>query len=155
PGRPQDSRSRDRALPADDRRHRTRDGDGVMFGRWRRRLRYWIDSPRRARLLREEMEIHLEMKTQELMEGGMSETDARNTARRQFGNPTLHQEASRTTWIARWISDLIQDLAYGARSLRREPGFAAVAVLSAVLGIGACSLIFGLANAALFRPLPV
>jgi predicted permease len=126
-----------------------------MFGRWRRRLLYWVDSPRRARLLREEMEIHLEMKTQELMEGGMSETDARNTARRQFGNSTLHQEASRTTWIARWLSDLIQDLAYAARSLRREPGFTAVAILSAALGIGACSLIFGLANAALFRPLPV
>jgi predicted permease len=59
------------------------------------------------------------------------------------------------TWITRWLSDLRQDTAFAARSLRQQPGFSAVAVISAALGIGACSMIFGLANFALFRPLPV
>ncbi len=126
-----------------------------MIRRWRRRLRYWLHGGERARLLREEMAIHLEMKVQELMENGMTEPEARGAARRQFGNSTRQQEEARETWIARWLSDLVQDGGFAARTLRKQPGFAAVAVLSAALGIGACSLIFGLANFALFRPLPV
>ena len=71
------------------RRHRARDGDGMMLRRLARRLRYWLHSGERARLLREEMEVHLEMKTQDLMEDGMTEPDARGAARRQFGNLTM------------------------------------------------------------------
>ena len=127
----------------------------MTMGRWQRRLRYWLHSGERARLLREEMDIHLEMKIQGLMEDGMTESEARRAARRQFGNSTLQQEEARGTWIARWLSDLIQDSTYAARTLRRQSGFAAVAVLSSALGIGACSLIFAITNFALFRPLPV
>jgi predicted permease len=123
--------------------------------RWRRRLRYWLNRGERARLLREEMAGHLELKVRELMETGMSEEDARSAARRQFGNPTLIQEQSRETWIARWLNDALQDTAFAWRAIRRQPGFAAIAILSAALGVGACSLIFGLANFALLRPLPV
>ncbi|HWR50593.1 MAG TPA: ABC transporter permease [Bryobacteraceae bacterium] len=126
-----------------------------MLRCWQRRLRYWLHSGERACLLREEMEFHLEMKTQEFVEAGMMEPDARDAARRQFGNPTLQQEESRRIWIARWVSDLMQDTVFAARTLRKQPGFASVAILSAALGIGACSLIFGIANFALFRPLPV
>ena len=126
-----------------------------MIRRWQRRLRYWLHSGERARLLREEMEIHLEMKTQELRDNGMTESDAFSAARRQFGNVTLKEEESRETWIARWLSDFLQDTVFAVRVLRKQPGFAAVAVLSAALGIGACSLIFAIANFALFRPLPV
>jgi hypothetical protein len=63
-----------------------------VIRRLQRRLRYWLHSAERARLLREEMETHLEMKTRELMGDGMTESDARGAARRQFGNPTLKQE---------------------------------------------------------------
>lgn len=126
-----------------------------MIRRWQRRLRYWLHSGERARLLREEMELHLEMKTQQFREDGMAERDARGAAMRQFGNPTLQQEEARGTWVARWMNDLIQDFVFAARTIRQQPGFAAVAILSAALGIGACSLIFGVANFALFRPLPV
>ncbi len=126
-----------------------------MIGRWSRRLRYWLHSHERARLLREEMEFHLGMKVQELMEDGLTESDARGAARRQFGNLTLRQEESRATWIARWLGDLVQDTSYAAHTIRRQPGFAAVAAVSTALGIGACSLIFGVADFALFRPLPV
>jgi predicted permease len=126
-----------------------------MLWRWRRRLRYWLHRDERARLLREEMASHLELKTQELMEDGMAEQDARNAARRQFGNPTARQEESRETWLARWLSDLIQDTTFAARTIRKQPGFATLAVLSTALGIGACSLVFSIANFALFHTLPV
>jgi len=85
----------------------------------------------------------------------MTESEARGAARRQIGNLTLRQEEARETWIARWLSDLIQDAIYAARTLRKQPGFAAVAIISAALGIGACSSIFAIANFALFRPLQV
>jgi predicted permease len=101
------------------------------------------------------METHLDMKIREFIEGGMSEFEATRTARAQFGNPTLQQEDSRSMWIAQWFSDAMQDIAFALRTFRKQPGFASVAVLSAGLGIGACSTIFGLANYALFRPLPV
>lgn len=126
-----------------------------MLRRCLRRLRYWRRSGERARLLREEMEAHVAMKADELTEGGMAAEDAYDAARRQFGNAALHQEAARATWISRWFSDLVQDTVYAARTIGRQPGFAAVASVSAALGIGGCSLIFGLANQALFRPLPV
>jgi predicted permease len=126
-----------------------------MWGRWRLRLRYWLHHAERAQILREEMELHLELKTQEFREAGMTEQAARGAARRHFGNVTARQEESRDTWIARWMSDLLQDTAFAARTVRKQPGFASLAVLSAALGIGACSLLFGIANFALFRPLPV
>jgi predicted permease len=126
-----------------------------MFERVYRRVRYWLRSGERARELREEMALHLEEKVQALVDEGMAEADARLAARRQFGNPTLHQETARATWVARWWTDLLQDLVFAIRTIRRQPGFTTAAVVSAALGIGAVSLIYGLVNSALFRPLPV
>jgi predicted permease len=57
--------------------------------------------------------------------------------------------------FTRWAQDLVQDLRYAIRTLAHQPGFAAVAILSAALGIGACSTIFGIGSFALFRSLPV
>jgi hypothetical protein len=105
-----------------------------VIRRLQRRLRYWLHSSERARLLREEMEIHLAMKAEEFMEDGMTEPDARGAARRQFGNPTLQQEEARGTWIARWLADLVQDWVFAVRTIRHQPGFAVVAILSAALG---------------------
>ncbi|MGC4056016.1 MAG: permease prefix domain 1-containing protein [Paludibaculum sp.] len=126
-----------------------------MPRRWLRRLRYWLNRRQHARFLMEEMEAHLETRIQELQQEGMTESEARRFAHREFGNPTLHQEASRETWIARWLQQIYQDTVFALRTLRKQPGFAAAASLSAALGIGACSMIFGLANHALLRPLPV
>jgi predicted permease len=125
------------------------------FGRLRRRLRYWLSSGTRARVLREEMEAHLEMMVQAHIERGLSPGEARTAAYRGFGNLVQLEEASRETWIARWAADLVQDASFAVRTLRKQPGFTSVAVLSAALGIGACSTIFGIANFALNHPLPV
>jgi predicted permease len=122
--------------------------------RLRRRLRYWLHSGERHRLLREEMEFHVEAMTEELMAQGLSEDEARAAAHRKFGNMTQQSEEARSTWIARWLSDLAQDLRYSFRGMRRDAGFAAFTILIAGLGIGASSMVFSVVNAMLLRPLP-
>lgn len=127
-----------------------------MLRRWQRRLRDWWTRADRARLFEEEMQFHLGSRVQELKGEGMNESDARDAARRPFGNPTRQQEEdARETWIARWLTDFWQDTIFALRTIRKQPGFAAAASLAAALGIGSCSLIFGIANHTMLRPLPV
>src|SRR5476651_1917355 len=130
-------------------------GLAMGIAKWKRRVRFWREHVRRAGLLSEEMESHLAMKVADLMEAGMTERDARSEARRRFGNVTRQMEESRAVWIARWMTDLVQDVCFAARTFRKQPGFTAAAVLSSALGIGGCATIFGIANVALLRPLPV
>ncbi len=100
------------------------------------------------------MEFHIESIEEELVRDGVPEHEARAAARRKFGNMTLKVEEARTTWIARWMSDLGQDLRYSLRGMRRDAGFTAFVILIAGLGIGASSTIFSVVNALLLRPLP-
>src|SRR3954469_6489533 len=125
--------------------------------RWkflRRRLRYWLDRSERQRLLWEEMEFHIDSMADELLAQGMSETEARAAAQRKFGNMTHKSEEARSTWIARWMSDLVQDLRHSFRGMRRDAGFTTFTILIAGLGIGATSTVFSVVNALLLRPLP-
>ena len=127
---------------------------GSRWKRFRRRLRYWLDRSERQRLLWEEMEFHIESMTQELAAQGMSGPEARAAAHRKFGNMTQKSEEARSTWIARWMSDLAQDLCHSFRGMRRDAGFTAFTILIAGLGIGAGSTVFSVVNALLLRPLP-
>jgi len=125
-----------------------------MARRLRRRLRYWLHSSERQRLLWEEMEFHIDAIAQEWIDNGMPPQEARAAARRKFGNMTQQSEQSRETWIARWMSDLLHDLRYSFRGMRRDAGFTAFVIVIAGLGIGASSTVFSVVNALLLRPLP-
>ncbi|HEY3839117.1 MAG TPA: ABC transporter permease [Bryobacteraceae bacterium] len=127
---------------------------GLSWKRVRRRLRYWRDHRERNRALWEEMQFHVESMVEELVAQGIPEPDARAAAQRRFGSLTHTSEDARSTWIAHWISDLVQDLRHSFRGMRRDAGVTAFTILIAGLGIGASSTVFSVVNALLLRPLP-
>jgi putative ABC transport system permease protein len=101
-----------------------------------------------------EMREHLEEKVEELVAGGMARRDAEAAARRAFGNVTLTERDGRTVWRWSWVEDFLGDVRYGLRGLRKNPGFALVAILTLALGIGANASIFTMINGLMIRPLP-
>jgi macrolide transport system ATP-binding/permease protein len=117
-------------------------------------MRWWRIKERDADLERE-LRSDLELEEEEQRESGVPPEEARNAARRAFGNTTLIHERTHETWGWGAVEHLCQDLRYALRQLKRYPGFTAVVVVVLGVGIGANCAIFSFVDAVFLRPLPV
>ncbi|MET0272244.1 MAG: permease prefix domain 1-containing protein, partial [Phenylobacterium sp.] len=128
----------------------------------KRSLRSWIWRVPLDQEVDEELALHIELRTQELIERGLDAEAARASAVRRMGDVArvrrtcvdIGRKRDREMRILQWIDELRTDVTFAFRQLRAAPVFTLVAVLTLALGIGANSAIFALVDATLLRPLP-
>ncbi|HEX5108172.1 MAG TPA: ABC transporter permease [Vicinamibacterales bacterium] len=128
----------------------------------KRSLRSWLWRVPIEQEVDEELALHLELRTRELIAAGVDPREARDIALRRMGDVRTLRRACVTTGrkrnremkLSQWIDERRHDISFAIRQLRSAPGFTLVATMTLALGIGANSAIFALADAALLRPLP-
>jgi predicted permease len=103
---------------------------------------------------RDEIESHLAMRADANAAEGLDPNEAADLARRQFGSPLRTLEDVRSVHVGRWLDHLGRDARMALRGFRRSPGFAAVALATLAIGIGASTAVFSAIDPLLFRPLP-
>src|SRR5579872_1492775 len=118
------------------------------------KLTYFFKRNRAQSDFDQEIAAHINMLAERFMDRGMTREQALYAARRQFGNQISLKEARNEMHTFVWLETLSQDLRYGIRVLGKNKAFAAAAILTLAIGIGANTAIFTVVNAAILRPLP-
>jgi putative ABC transport system permease protein len=121
---------------------------------WLNRLANILRPTKVRNEIEEELRYHINARTADNVAAGMSPEEARADAIRRFGNATVTRDRAYEADILVWLETVLQDLRYGARSLRSNPGVTAVALLSMALASGASIAIFGVVHSVLLRALP-
>ncbi|MGD0666720.1 MAG: ABC transporter permease [Bryobacteraceae bacterium] len=124
------------------------------FRAWGRRLAGIFGRDRAASELEEEMRLHMELRARQLRQQGLAAEEARYTARRRFGNELAVHDASAGVWGWTAWERLLGDFRHAFRSLRKAPGFTAVAVATLAVGLGMNLAVFSLVDAVMLRSLP-
>ena len=117
-------------------------------------LKWLFDRRRRYDDLFVSIQEHIEERTEELMEEGVSRGQAEQTARREFGNVTLLRERGREEWQWSRVESILADIKFAFRRLRKSPGFAVTVLLTLGIGIGANTTVFSVVDGVLLKPLP-